>query len=114
MTKFTHPKDAPEGHKWQTREGEPVRILCHDANGDHPIVALVGAGKEVTTYSKEGLFFLEEGEYSMDLIDAPTPEQWVNVYRGESNRFYFGVPFSSLEAAQEQADSGTIGVMLLK
>ena len=73
-----------------TRNGEPVRIICTDANqvfsdriGNFPVVALItGNNNREFTYSyrEDGLY--EEGQsYSLDLFFATVKfKGWVNVY----------------------------------
>ena len=69
-----------------TRNGRKVtRILCTDARGQFPIVALVeavDADKESAfSYTKDGHFDPEE-EHIYDLFFAPEKhEGWVNVYK---------------------------------
>jgi len=75
--KFTHPKDAKEGHKWQDSNGTPVDEMCYfeSANRycgqiaaviDGNIVTLLGNGESV------------DGEYVV--VDAPEErEVWVNL-----------------------------------
>ena len=42
-----------------TRDGQPVRIICTDANGDYPVVALIKDKKrdQPETYTPDGVFF---------------------------------------------------------
>ena len=73
-----------------TRNGEPVRIICTDANqvykdkpGVFPVVALImGNNNREFTYSyrEDGLY--EEGQrYSLDLFFATVKKEgWINVY----------------------------------
>ena len=67
-----------------TREGKPVkRILCTDARGRYPIVALIEEDyyDNVFSYTKDGNLY--DGETNLyDLFFAPEKhEGWVNVYR---------------------------------
>ena len=69
-----------------TREGRNVnRILCTDARGQYPIVALVEAldngNESAFSYTKDGRFYPNE-EHIYDLFFAPEKhEGCVNVYR---------------------------------
>ena len=69
-----------------TRDGSKVkRILCTDARGQYPIVALVEAlddgNESAFSYTKDGRFYPNE-EHIYDLFFAPEKhEGWVNVYR---------------------------------
>ena len=70
--------------KLVTKEGKMVkRILCTDARGNYPIVALIEEGgyDNALSYTKDGkLYAVESNVY--DLFFAPEKhEGWVNVYR---------------------------------
>ena len=86
-----------------TKEGKTVkRILCTDARGDYPIVALVHCGCYDTalSYTKDGGFYAS-GETSVnDLFFAPEKhEGWVNVYKWGDDYRYTGEVFSSEKRA---------------
>ena len=72
--------------KLVTRNGRKVtRILCTDARGQYPVVALVEAldddKESAFSYTKDGHFCPGE-EHAYDLFFAPEKhEGWVNVYR---------------------------------
>lgn len=77
-------KDWPHGHV--TIDGRPARIICTDAIGNYPIIALVTDrnGREILhSYMEDGRSFIGD-ERSFDLINAPAPkrvqEYWVNAY----------------------------------
>ena len=82
----TFTEDCKWGHV--TCNGCPARIICTDAMGDYPIVALVTKGEyephETTIrYTKRGREFMLSMS-DMDLCDAKPPIQqrtiWVNIY----------------------------------
>lgn len=56
--------------RFVTRSGKDVRILCFNAGGQCPIVALVKDGNYWTekTFTLGGLFFAEAGTSSFDLL----------------------------------------------
>ena len=84
-----------------TRDGKPVRIICTDANGDYPVVALIKDKKrdQPETYTPDGVFFPDE-ETSRDLFfDASTNKGWVNLYRTEQEPILFGRVFKTKEDA---------------
>lgn len=67
-----------------TRDGREVRIICTDAKGDEPIIALIynknRDEENVYTYNKDG-YFCENNESCLDLFFAPTKKEgWVNIY----------------------------------
>ena len=66
-----------------TRNGRSARIICTDARGNYPIVALIEEGgyDNALSYTKDGKLYVgETNDY--DLFFAPEKhEGWVNVYR---------------------------------
>ena len=85
-----------------TRDGREVkRILCTDARGDYPIIALINCGSfdKALEYTKDGKFYVS-GEPSVnDLFFAPEKhEGWVNVYRD-----FDGLMCGSVFATEEDA-----------
>lgn len=67
-----------------TRYGRPVRILCTDANGNYPVIALVphNEGDVPENYTEDGRNYLNGEESACDLFFAPErKEGWVNLYR---------------------------------
>ena len=77
-----------------TRDGKDVRILCTDAKGDFPIIALID---ELTdnciyhsVYTKEGHVKPYDMPTRYDLFFSPeNHEGWINIFKGTSdyNRF---------------------------
>ena len=66
-----------------TRNGRSARIICTDAKGNYPIVALIEEGGYDTalSYTKDGKLYAGESNV-YDLFFAPEKhEGWVNVYR---------------------------------
>jgi len=84
--KFTHPRDAEEGHNWQSDEGEKARIYTYDAGGAYPIHGAIWNERQeewlVRTWDPLGAW--RKGEQTpCDLVDAPRMvkvEGYVNVY----------------------------------
>ena len=73
-----------------TRDGRSVRIICTDAKGDEPIIALIynknRDEENVYTYNREGYFY-ENNESCLDLFFAPIKrEGWINLYQNNSRR----------------------------
>ena len=69
-----------------TRDGRAVRIICTDAKGDEPIIALVYNNireeENVYTYNRDGSFYGDNYDY-LDLFFAPIKKEgWVNLYKG--------------------------------
>ena len=85
-----------------TKEGKTVkRILCTDARGNYPVVALIEEGcyDNAISYTKDGkLYAGETNDY--DIFFAPEKhEGWVNVYNGGADYRHTGDVFSSKERA---------------
>ena len=93
-----------------TRDGRKVRILCIDAKGYYPIIALVenfdGTAEIPGSFSREGLYLISNTRYN-DLFFAPEKhEGYVSIYRGVKNDDYFTVGiFDSEEKAKERGGS---------
>ena len=100
-----------------TKDRRAVRIICTDAKGNKPIVALVYNNRDkenVYTYSVEGYFY-KDSYSDLDLFFAPTKrEGYINIY---CNIYYEGSDkdrntgkniFSSKEEAKEHKDLGYI------
>lgn len=73
-----------------TRDGREVRIICTDAKGDEPIIALVYNNireeENVYTYNRDGIFY-KDNDSCLDLFfDTIKKEGWVNIYKNNSRR----------------------------
>lgn len=67
-----------------TKDGRAVRIICTDAKGDEPIIALVynknRDEENVYTYNRDGYFY-KDNDSCLDLFFAPIKRDgWVNIY----------------------------------
>jgi hypothetical protein len=73
--KFTHPKDAEEGHKWQADDGRKVRIYTYDAGGRFPIHGAVWNPTRnewvACVWNDGGGMNLSGNPGMIDLVDAP-------------------------------------------
>lgn len=90
-----------------------MRIICTDAKGDEPIVALVYNNireeENVYTYNREGIFY-KDNDSPLDLC-FPTikREGWVNIYKNNSRRDRIaGDVFPSEKEAKEGKTIGYI------
>ena len=91
-----------------TKEGKTVkRILCTDARGNYPIVALIEEGcyDNALSYTKDGRLY--DGESNVyDLFFAPEKhEGWLNIYHSDECGFYMRgkSPYKSKEKADKVA-----------
>ena len=67
-----------------TRDGRSARIICTDANGNFPVIALVKIhnGDETVIRLKENGRFYNDTEYSNDLFFVPEKKSgWINLYK---------------------------------
>ena len=71
-----------------TRDGRNVRIICTDAKGDEPIIALIynknRDEENVYTYNRDGYFY-KDNDSCLDLFFASSNtnrEGWINLYKG--------------------------------
>ena len=66
-----------------TRNGRSARIICTDAKGNYPIVALIEEGgyDNALSYTKDGKLYVgETNDYDL-FFATEKHEGWVNVYR---------------------------------
>ena len=91
-----------------TREGKTVkRILCTDARGSYPVVALIEEGyyDNALSYTEDGKLY--NGETNVyDLFFAPEKhERWINIYRDTTGVSSGAVLYDSQEEAEEVGKS---------
>ena len=88
-----------------TRDGREVRIICTDAKGDEPIIALVYNNireeENVYTYNRDGYFY-GDNDSCLDLFFALVKrEGWINLYKNEGITYLPGIIHDSEEDAKE-------------
>lgn len=92
----------------QTRNGLPARILCTDAEGVCPIIALVTTShgnEEPVRRKANGRLHEDSGSYYLDLVNV-APSWWVNVYRDRVVSIY-----SERRTADLNAEDDRIAVL---
>ena len=110
--------ENPE-RKVVTRDGRNVRIICTDAKGDRPIIALVerfdGDAEDSHSYTKDGNFCVDR-EHIIDLFFVPEKhEGWINIYADINNNSHPGNHiFKSKEEAEEDGEKGSGYVTTIK
>lgn len=62
--------------QYRTRDGRKVRVLCVDRVGNYPVVALLGDGESLFTFTAEGKHFPESGKHYLDLVEHPPAPDW--------------------------------------
>ena len=90
-----------------TRDGRAVRIICTDAKGDEPIIALVynkiRDEENVYTYNRDGYFY-GDNVSCLDLLFTSTKrEGWINIYR-DNNTTYIGDIYPHEKDAKKNKD----------
>ena len=110
MKQFNLKSYIANPRKVMTKDGRDARILCVDAKGDYPVVALIPDGEgeykrdHPEMYTEDGCSY--SGRMSFfDLFFAPEiHEGWVNVYEGTDGNSYVGDAhiFKSKEDAEKE------------
>ena len=90
-----------------TRDGREVRIICTDAKGDEPIIALVynkiRDEENVYTYNRDGYFY-GDNDSCLDLFfDTNKREGWINLYKDKDEGITYlpGIIHDSEEEAKK-------------
>ena len=91
-----------------TREGKDARIICTDAKGKYPIVALIKSQniEYPSIFTKKGKYVMHM-QHPDDLFFASeNKERWVNFYYDKiRNKVYFGKIFKTKEEAKKMGKS---------
>ena len=100
-----------------TRDGNSVRILCTDAKGNFPIIALVKTynGSETVLRLKENGRFYNDTENSSDLFFAPEKKSaWINLYKMNSVISPGPRVYDTKEAAESAAGDKSYYIATIK
>ena len=110
MKQFNLKSYIANPRKVMTKDGRDVRILCVDAKGDYPVVALIPDGEgeykrdHPEMYTEDGCSY--SGRISsLDLFFAPEKKVgWANVFGGADGNSYVGDSriFKSQEDAEKE------------
>ena len=85
-----------------TREGKPARIVCTDAKGKYPVVALITTEEnfEIAHHFKEDGTYIDGAVNLSDLFfTTEKKEGWVSVYRNGRGNIFFSSPYRTKEEA---------------
>lgn len=85
-----------------TRECKPARIVCTDAKGKYPVVALITTEEnfEIAHHFKEDGTYIDGAVNLSDLFfTTEKKEGWVNVYRNVRGNIFFSTPYYTKEEA---------------
>ena len=99
-----------------TRDGRNVRIICTDAKGNFPIVALIetldGTTEVPHKLKKNGYFFTGNEDYYLNLFFTPEKhERWVNLYKEDNNIYASMDTFKTKEKAEALSCSSCIATV---
>ena len=100
-----------------TRDGRNVRILCTNAKGDYPIVALIatldGSIEFVCKFKKDGHFLdNDDNNSNLDLFFVPEKhERWVNLYKEDDNIYASMNTFKTKKEAETLSCSSCIATV---
>ena len=100
-----------------TRDGREVRIICTDAKGDEPIVALLynknRDEENVYTYNRDGRFY--KNDSCLDLFFTLTKrEGWINIYSDQEYRYLGENIFATKEEAIKYKDINYIATIKIQ
>ena len=103
-----------------TRDGRNVRVLCTDAKGDYPIVALIatldGSIEFVCKFKKDGHFLdNDDNNSNLDLFFVPEKhERWVNLYKEDDNIYASINTFKTKKEAETLSCSSCIATVKIE
>ena len=101
-----------------TRDRRTVRIICTDAKGDYPIVALVekynGTIDDAIRYTKDGRYFKGETNEKDLFFATEKHEGWVNMFAGVIGNCVNSCIFKSKEDAEKEGKNWNSYVASIK
>ena len=110
MKQFNLKSYIANPRKVMTKDGRDARILCVDAKGDYPVVALIPDGEgeykrdHPEMYTEDGCSYSGRMSF-LDLFFAPEKKVgWANVFGGADGNSYVGDSriFKSKEDAEKE------------
>lgn len=105
-------EEAKAGKSICTRDGAPARIICYDAKGNHPIIALIedeeGEREMPRDYTIDGFFNNPNIPSDSDLMMVGDKRKgWINIYKRNLDRTV-GYIYRTESDARKNADSNYI------
>lgn len=102
-----------------TRDGRKARIICTDAKGKYPIVALIetfdGTIEDAYGFKKNGHAYEDDADCPRDLFFVSKKlEGWVNLYKDVDNSTYPGNIYDSKAEAKKEIDKNDDYVTTIK
>ena len=99
-----------------TRDGRSVKIICTNAKGNFPIIALVETynGNETVLRLKENGRFYNDTENSSDLFFAPVKKEgWINLFKVNST-LTIGEVYNTEEEAKSAIAKSLVYISTVK
>ena len=93
--------------KVMTRDGKDARIICTDARGLYPVVALIersdGDAEDLSLFTKDGCWSIHDPASSMNLVFASKKKEgWINIYLNANRNYEVSCcVYKSKESAEE-------------
>lgn len=90
------------GKQYRTKSGEPMRILCVDAPGPEPVIAITDGGfYTLVKYDANGRHMGgAQNRADWDLVEVPAKkEKYLNIYRNGNIRVHDSIHSASTRAA---------------
>lgn len=86
-----------------TREGKDARIICTNAKGKYPIVALIKSqnNEYPSVFTNKGKYVLHIQNPDDLFFASEKHEGWINIFRGKDSPFTGNIIFASKEEAEE-------------
>ena len=100
-----------------TKDGRSVRIICTDAKGNFPIIALVEMynGAETVLRLRENGNFYNDTEDSRDLFFATEKKEgWINIYKTPDGVSHPSEIYTSKEVAEASAKNRVYYITTVK
>ena len=110
---------ANPSKKVVTRDGRKVRIICTDAMGDYPLIALVevpdGTAEQAYSFTSKGSYYTSTISDN-DLFFSEKHEGWANLYKSVNKdcAYYMGSIFNSKAEAENKRDMSDLYVATIK
>ena len=111
---------ANPSRKVVTRDGRRARIICTDAMGDYPLVALVevldGTAERADSFTSKGSYYIGEISNNDLFFASEKHEGWVNLYKlaNKDCAYYTGGIFNSKAEAENKRGTSDKCVATIK
>lgn len=108
-------EQAKAGKPVCTRDGRKARIVCFDAKGCYPIIALTAEldnTEDITKCTEKGISSYHKNN---DLMMLPgKKEGWINIYKKSNGECYFAHIYDTKALAEIGKDAGCIATVRIE